>query len=279
MKLLTLNTHSLVEDNYSAKLNAFVSAIAEQRPDIIALQEVNQTIAETQAVVISEGYVPCVENIVIRKDNHVYKAAELLEGAGVKYYWTWLPLKKGYNKYDEGIALMSRSRIIETDVVRISETDDYNNWKTRKIIGIRTEAAPDEWFFSVHYGWWDDLDEPFQNQWQKTVEYMKKYSRVWLMGDFNSPAEVRNEGYDMINGGGWYDSYTRAKTRDNGITVGKVIDGWRDKVSGTDGMRIDQIWCSQKAEIASSEVIFNGANKPVVSDHYGVVAEYERSEV
>ena len=279
MKLLTLNTHSLVEDNYSTKLDAFVSAIAEQRPDIIALQEVNQTIAETQADVISEGYVPCVENIVIRKDNHVYKAAELLEGAGVKYYWTWLPLKKGYDKYDEGIALMSRSRIIETDVVRISETDDYNNWKTRKIIGIRTEAAPDEWFFSVHYGWWDDLDEPFQNQWQKTVEYMKKYSRVWLMGDFNSPAEVRNEGYDIINGSGWYDSYTRAKTRDNGITVGKVIDGWRDKVSGTDGMRIDQIWCSQKAEIASSEVIFNGANKPVVSDHYGVVAEYERSEV
>lgn len=279
MKLLTLNTHSLVEDNYSKKLDAFVSAIAEQRPDIIALQEVNQTIAETQADVISEGYVPCDENIVIRKDNHVYKAAELLEGAWVKYYWTWLPLKKGYNKYDEGIALMSQSRIIETDVVRISETDDYNNWKTRKIIGIRTEAAPDEWFFSVHYGWWDDLDEPFQNQWQKTAEHMKKYSRVWLMGDFNSPAEVRNEGYDMINGGGWYDSYTLARTRDNGITVGKVIDGWRDKVSGTDGMRIDQIWCSQKAEIASSEVIFNGANKPVVSDHYGVVAEYERSEV
>ena len=279
MKLLTLNTHSLVEDNYSTKLDAFVSAIAEQRPDIIALQEVNQTIAETQVDVISEGYVPCVENIVIRKDNHVYKAAELLEGAGVKYYWTWLPLKKGYDKYDEGIALMSRSRIIETDVVRISETDDYNNWKTRKIIGIRTEAAPDEWFFSVHYGWWDDLDEPFQNQWQKTAEYMKKYSRVWLMGDFNSPAEVRNEGYDMINSSGWYDSYTLARTRDNGITVGKVIDGWRDKVSSTDGMRIDQIWCSQKAEIASSEVIFNGANKPVVSDHYGVVAEYERSEV
>ena len=279
MKLLTLNTHSLVEEKYSIKLDAFVSAIAEQRPDIIALQEVNQTIAETQADVISEGYVPYDENIVIRKDNHVYKAAELLEGAGIKYYWTWLPLKKGYGKYDEGIALMSRSRIIETDVVRISETDDYNNWKTRKIIGIRTEAAPDEWFFSVHYGWWDDLDEPFQNQWQKTAEYMKKYSRVWLMGDFNSPAEVRNEGYDMINSSGWYDSYTRARTRDNGITVGKVIDGWRDKVSSTDGMRIDQIWCSQKAEIASSEVIFNGANKPVVSDHYGVVAEYERSEV
>ena len=279
MKLLTLNTHSLVEDNYSIKLSTFVSAIAEQRPDIIALQEVNQTIAEIQADVISENYVPCIENVVIRKDNHVYRTAELLESAGIKYYWTWLPLKKGYDKYDEGIALMSRSRIIETDVVRISEIDDYNNWKTRKIIGIRTEAAPDEWFFSVHYGWWNDLDEPFQNQWQKTAEYMKKYSRVWLMGDFNSPAEVRNEGYDMITDDGWYDSYTLARTRGSGVTVGKVIDGWRDKVNGTDGMRIDQIWCSQKADISLSEVIFNGVNKPVVSDHYGVIAKYERSEV
>ena len=279
MKLLTLNTHSLVEDNYSIKLSTFVSAIAEQRPDIIALQEVNQTIAEIQADVISENYVPCIENVVIRKDNHVYRTAELLESAGIKYYWTWLPLKKGYDKYDEGIALMSRSRIIETDVVRISEIDDYNNWKTRKIIGIRTEAAPDEWFFSVHYGWWNDLDEPFQNQWQKTAEYMKKYSRVWLMGDFNSPAEVRNEGYDMITDDGWYDSYTLARTSGSGVTVGKVIDGWRDKVNGTDGMRIDQIWCSQKADISLSEVIFNGVNKPVVSDHYGVVAKYERSEV
>ena len=279
MKLLTLNTHSLVEDNYSIKLSTFVSAIAEQRPDIIALQEVNQTIAEIQADVISENYVPCIENVVIRKDNHVYRTAEILESAGIKYYWTWLPLKKGYDKYDEGIALMSRSRIIETDVVRISEIDDYNNWKTRKIIGIRTEAAPDEWFFSVHYGWWNDLDEPFQNQWQKTAEYMKKYSRVWLMGDFNSPAEVRNEGYDMITDDGWYDSYTLARTRGSGVTVGKVIDGWRDKVNGTDGMRIDQIWCCLKADISLSEVIFNGVNKPVVSDHYGVVAKYERSEV
>ena len=42
MKLLTLNTHSLVEENYSEKLSIFVKAVAEIKPDIIALQEVNQ---------------------------------------------------------------------------------------------------------------------------------------------------------------------------------------------------------------------------------------------
>ena len=38
-------------------------------------------------------------------------------------------------------------------------------------------------------------------------------------------------------------------------------------------MRIDQIWCSQKLPVASSKVIFNGTNGPIVSDHYGVIVQ------
>ena len=44
MKLLTINTHSLIEDNYRKKLDIFVDVIYRIRPDIIAMQEVNQTI-------------------------------------------------------------------------------------------------------------------------------------------------------------------------------------------------------------------------------------------
>ena len=45
MKLLTLNTHSLIEPDYEAKREAFVDFIAEEQPDVFALQEVNQTAA------------------------------------------------------------------------------------------------------------------------------------------------------------------------------------------------------------------------------------------
>lgn len=276
MKLLTLNTHSLVEEDYYVKLSCFVEAVAEEKPDIIALQEVNQTISAGKVSAIPDGYIPCAENVTIRSDNHVYKAAEMLRERGVGYFWTWLPLKKGYDKYDEGIALMSGSKILETRVIKISGIDDYNNWKTRRIIGMRTENAPDEWFFSVHYGWWNDPDEPFQEQWRRTCEYTGKYRRVWLMGDFNNPAGVQNEGYDMIEKSGWYDSFTLAAAKDSGITVGKVIDGWRDRKGCENGMRIDHIWCSEKVGISSSEVIFNGRNRAVVSDHYGVIVSYER---
>ena len=45
MKLLTLNTHSLIEPAYEAKRDAFVEFIRKEQPDVFVLQEVNQTAA------------------------------------------------------------------------------------------------------------------------------------------------------------------------------------------------------------------------------------------
>lgn len=277
MKLLTLNTHSLVEENYVQKLSDFVKAIADEKPHIIALQEVNQschkaTVSQKDLL----GFCPCGSKIKIRKDNHVYNIIKLLRKKNIEYYWTWLPIKKGYDKYDEGIALMSLSPISKTKVINISDVDDYNNWKTRKILGICIETSKDEWFFSVHFGWWDDKEEPFANQWKRTELHMSKYDIVWLMGDFNNPSEVRNEGYDLIKKSHWYDSYVMAEKKDEGITVQHIIDGWQDKISDTNGMRIDQIWCNKNVNIEMSNVIFNGVNYSVVSDHYGVIIESKR---
>ena len=42
MKLLTLNTHSLEESGMPEKQAAFAKAVTRFRPDVIALQEVNQ---------------------------------------------------------------------------------------------------------------------------------------------------------------------------------------------------------------------------------------------
>lgn len=278
MKLLTINTHSLIEDNYRQKLETFVKVLSEEIPDIIALQEANQS---QEAEIVPEsnlaGYCPCKKTAVIRQDNHVYNTVRLLRKCGVNYYWTWLPLKCGYGKYDEGIAVMSREPIAETNTLLVSNADDYSNWKTRRLLGISTVSNPDEWFYSVHFGWWDDEQEPFEMQWKKTDAYMKKHHTVWLMGDFNNPAQIQDEGYDMIRKSGWHDSYTDAENKDNGITVKGVIDGWRNKISSSEGMRIDHIWSGRKEKIRSCRVVFNGKEYPVISDHYGVMIEYERT--
>ena len=273
-----MNTHSLVEKNYNQKKADFEEAVLKELPQIIALQEVNQTCG---AEVISKDelndYVPCDSETIIREDNHIYNIAKALKEKGVRYYWTWLPIKKGYDKYDEGIGIMSRSPIKDTKIITVSSMDDYSNWKTRKIIGICTEEAPEEWFYSVHFGWWEDEDDTFEAQWNKAQAQWTEENRVWIMGDFNNPAEILGEGYDLVKKSDWADGYVCAEEKDNGFTVEEVIDGWKDKIKDTNGMRLDQIWCNKEIKVKSSKVVFNGKDYPVVSDHYGVLIDYERN--
>ena len=50
MKILTLNTHSIIEDNYERKFDIFTDAIFRLRPDVIAMQEVNQSMERLRRV-------------------------------------------------------------------------------------------------------------------------------------------------------------------------------------------------------------------------------------
>ena len=59
MKLLTLNTHSLIEPDYEAKREIFVDFIVREQPEVFALQEVNQTAAAPLLGEIPAGYYPC----------------------------------------------------------------------------------------------------------------------------------------------------------------------------------------------------------------------------
>ncbi len=274
MQLLTLNTHSLIEENYEQKLLDFVDFVEMQRPDIMALQEVNQSRDQQVAGdAVAYGFVPCGGGIPVRADNHLYRVSRLLQERGMDYHWTWLGMKKSYDRYEEGLGMLSRSNILETNVACISRTDDYENWKTRKILGIRTKDQPKTWFYSVHMGWWQDEEDPFRHQWRRLEEQLKKEQHLWLMGDFNSPAHVTGQGYTMMERSGWYDSFTLAQCKDDGVTVEGAIDGWREQSCGTCGMRIDQIWCNKEVPVYSSRVVLRGEEEPVVSDHYGLLVE------
>ncbi len=276
MKLLTLNTHSLAEPDYEKKLHLFVDIIKKEHPHIFALQEVNQTKSESEVTADSStGYKPCRGfHGSIRKDNHALRVAALLSESGCPYQWTWVPAKLGYSIYEEGLAVFSCWPIEETEQFFISKSQSFDNWKTRKIVGIQ---AKNQWFYSVHMGWWADEEEPFVRHWDEAAARLKKHRdegrTVWVMGDFNSPCRREGEGYDYIKQSGWHDTYELAETKDSGITVGKAIDGWRESKDDGAGMRIDYIWCSRNIKVCKSEVICNDVNYPVVSDHYGVMAE------
>ncbi|MBP3684579.1 MAG: endonuclease/exonuclease/phosphatase family protein [Oscillospiraceae bacterium] len=279
MKLLTLNTHSLQEENYPEKLRQFVDGILKEKPDIIAMQEVNQTAdAELMDVEMLEGQYPIPGCMKIRKDNHAAVVASLLWRAGIACYWVWLPIKLGYDKYDEGVAILSLGRKIRcVDKFPISKVNDYHNWRTRAVLGVQVEGL-DDWFYSLHMGWWDDASERFLNQWKvlnSCIAGKRMCGNVWLLGDFNAPDGIPGQSYEHIAACGWFDTFQSAHSKDSGITVPGVIDGWREKLDGkkVDGMRLDYIWCSKQKDILSSRVVFNGTKEPVVSDHFGVLIE------
>ena len=290
MKPMTLNTHSLEEPDYESKLLAFAEGVCREQPDIIALQEVNQTQAAAPADPVELkgcGYVPCAPvscrasrapSAILRNDNHAFCLARILAGRGLPFHWTWTAAKTGYGRYDEGLAVLSRLPISDTHQAYITGIHDYSNWKTRKILGAGILGNHGmEYFYSVHMGWWDDTEEPFKDQWQRIRRELEPAAaaaaQIWLMGDFNSPAHIRGEGRDLILGSGWLDSYELASERDEGITVSHAIDGWRDR-GGLTGMRIDYIWTNCPVPVKSSHTIFNHRQYPAVSDHFGIIIEY-----
>lgn len=279
MKILTLNTHSLQEENYPQKLEWFVEGILREMPDIIAMQEVNQTFnAEILEADMLEGQYPVPGCMRIRADNHAAQVARRLRKAGVECYWAWIPVKLGYGRYDEGVAVLSLGRKIRcVDAFPISRSNDYQDWRTRAVLGMKVEGL-DDWFYTVHMGWWEDASERFLDQWKKLsscVASKRMYGPVWLMGDFNASDRVPGESYEHITAAGWVDTYKAAQCRDDGITVPGAIDGWREERTGkeADGMRLDYIWCSCRKEILLSRTMFSGGKEPIVSDHFGVLIE------
>jgi len=141
------------------------------------------------------------------------------------------------------------------------------------IPGLQVQLADGPvWFRSVHMGWWKDEEDPFAGQWNKLNAHCEGTGRGCLVGDFNSPAHLTGEGYSLITGSGWQDAYVMAETKDEGITVGGNIDGWRE--GKVEAMRIDFVFSREMPAPRSSRVIFNGTFYPVISDHFGVLTEW-----
>lgn len=260
MKLLTLNCHSWLEDNQLEKIQTIVQEIKSGSYDVIALQEVNQS--------IDEAFI--TENI--KANNFGYVLLEELSKLGVNdYKMIWDFSHIAYNKYEEGLCLLTRHEVVDQYSFYISKNHDKNYWKTRKIVGaaIRINNSLID-FYSCHLGWWEDEEEPFVEQADLLFENIPLDKPTFLMGDFNNNALTKGQGYDYLIQKGMYDTFELAKQKDEGITVRGKIAGW--EVNKSD-LRLDLILVNQKVDVKYSRVVFNDLNKPIVSDHYGVEIE------
>ena len=103
MKLLTFNTHSIIDESYEKKIDVFVNAVAEQLPDVIALQEVMQSVGAREAAACGL----LTSNMPIKEDNFALKVLKRLKAHKLNYRGAYLAIKYAYGAYDEGISIIT----------------------------------------------------------------------------------------------------------------------------------------------------------------------------
>ena len=257
MKLLTLNCHSWQEENQMDKISYIAEVINEKDYDVIALQEVSQSI---NSKVISEDLKEDNFAVLLKKELDKYNEGKY------NFYWDFSHI--GYGKYEEGLAVFTKHKIVAEESFVVTNNTDTEYWKTRKIVKVSITADDKNFdIYSCHLGWWGDEEEPFEIQVDNIIKRLNHNNISLLMGDFNNNAFIRNEGYDYLLSKGLNDTFEAAEVKDSGITVKGVIDGW-DK--NKDDMRLDLILSSKPLAVEYSKVIFNECNKEIVSDHFGV---------
>lgn len=248
--------------------------LLRERADVIALQEVNQSCTAPRAAADPRFLaVPAAQaSVGLRRDNYALALARMLAERQLPYFWCWLPMKRGYRCYDEGLACFCRRPIVGVRAFPISRTHAYDDWRTRWALCVQPQGSG-AWFCNLHTGWWQDSEEPFAAQWQEFLRRRPMGGTVWLMGDLNNSPDRRGEGYDRIAADGFYDCYALAEQTEGEATVRGRIDGWRTANGAGQGLRIDQIWCSRAVTVRRVRTLWDGVEEPPVSDHAGVLAE------
>ncbi len=257
MKLLTINVHAWLEEKQDEKLDILAKTIAEKAYDVIALQEVNQLI--TADFVTKD----------LKADNYGLILLEKLRALGqVDYSYHWSHSHIGYDKYEEGIAFLTKLPVYEVDPFYCSQNQSIDSILSRKIMGL-TVFYQDQLIdlYSCHINLPGSEEEDQLDNIRTIVERTGNRRFKILMGDFNTDAISDREAYEAIKSLGLYDSYDLANEKDGGITAQKAIDGW---AGHSKEKRLDYIFFNQKVPVLSSRVIFNGQNRAVISDHFGV---------
>lgn len=257
MRLLTLNCHSWMEENQIEKIKYLAKIIKENQYDVIALQEVSQSIEKN----IIKGK--------IKEDNFVHLLNEELkkiEEFNYNYNYIWDFSHIGYDIYEEGLAILTKHNIDEKESFYITKSSEKDFYKSRKIIKCTVNIDNTKInFFTCHLGWWNDEEESFKHQVKKLINKIDGLS--FIMGDINNDAMIRNEGYDYLISNSLIDTYNLATEKDDGITVPGEIAGWEGQ---NDKKRLDVILTNKSVNVKKSNVIFNNKNKNIISDHFGV---------
>jgi len=263
MIILTLNLHTYQEPKQDEKFDEIVRAIDFYNPDFICFQECAQH-KDSEFIQNSQ---------IIRVDNmaHIICAKLQLKKKKYHYFWEWVHY--GFDKWEEGLAILSKYPFIETDAKYISESQS----KTYALITRMALFGAVEHplfktinIFCCHLSW---RGVGLENQIVELDRFACAKKKMYnseisiICGDFNDTPD--GSGYNYFVKAGYTDAYFQAN---------------KDKLYAQtfdDGSRIDYIFYQKhrlsNINIVDSHIIFNNTDFSRVSDHYGVLAEFNQN--
>ena len=257
--------------SYGPLFDRIANGINELDPDIVCFQEVGEwsggNTQDPDAVVFGASDSNMVHQILRRLNEH--------------YFYTMDWSHYGFGVWLEGSAILSKYVFVDTGSRFISNPDNgrYHSWKSRNVPMARIDVPGigSVNVFSVHTGWWDDEEEPFQDQYRKLLAWAGEIAAprgtTVLCGDFNVPAGSMMQEF-MTNGTGYSDQYALANPDGSlDITIDSAIDGWENSDSG---QRVDYVLINDDSPLRVKEarIVFTEEVYGIVSDHAGIYTHF-----
>jgi maltose 6'-phosphate phosphatase len=261
LAVIILNLHCYQEDNQDYKLSQIAKAIIEREADIVCLQEVAEHWNNGEGD--WESNAARIINDRLRKPYHLYTD------------WSHL----GFDKYREGVAILSRFKLAMQESHYVSDSHDPYSIHSRKVVTAQVHLPYLGLLnvFSAHLSW---IEDGFKAQFNRLSEWAESrqstdVKATLLCGDFNIAAG--SEGYSLVVDLHQYDDqFLAANSPGVFEKIFKVNDlHWQHYLA--DDYRIDFIFMHKDSElkVTSGAALFTDEDYGRVSDHCGYLMTFE----
>ncbi len=270
--ILTINLHTYQESMQNEKFNLITDLIGLMDIDFVALQECAQ-----------HKNSPIVQGI-IRDDNMALEIARRLKQSyDMEYNYVWNWAHYGWEVWEEGVAVLSKHPLLDSDERYVSTATGTNTISSRKVIyGAYQIPEGRMHVFSAHTHWRTSLSDEEQNKQIENIKTMVAEKEAfipdamsWVCGDFNvNPTSdfPWSEGYNtMVKNGTFKDSFLSIYPDANNRPAQAIYN----TIGGSQPGRIDYIFMKQnnRMQVIESQIVFTGNIIGKVSDHYGVLTK------
>lgn len=255
LKILTLNLHTLQEKDIEKKNEVIAKFINENEIDIIFFQEVGQLSSDP----IYRGNMKTSNQLLT-----------LFPKLNTKYYYDYEFRKKGFDQFDEGLAILSKHPIIYSNSYFLSNSRSYENWQTRIALKVNIEVKGQQMdLITTHLGW-DSESEKYSSQLENLLNIIDKNHITLCGGDFNVPynsvyiEQIKKSGLILSS------DIAQIDPVENPTFPGKLDSTPFLKIAKDH--QIDDIFMNRPYKVLTYQIVFKDDR---VSDHYGVYNEIE----